>query len=193
MSKAQAAAAPVSLSDGIRLSSGLMFDYDDPGACPVTIEDIAQALSNVCRFAGHIPHFYSVAQHAWNVSRIVPAEHALTALLHDTAEAFTNDLPTPLKAAVPVFRELDERIEQAMAARFGFAFPLPPEVRLADARMLRIEKEDLKGDRSEWECLAGIDVPLALRARVSLNEWAPRVARHMFLSRFRELTGWPAR
>lgn len=177
----------ISLSEGIRLTSGAMFDYDNPGSAEVTIEDIAQALSNVCRFAGHLPRFYSVAQHAWNVSQIVPPEHALAALLHDTAEAFTNDLPTPLKVAVPVFKQIEVRIETAMASRFGFAYPLSQEVRLADARLLMIEKEQIKGDRSDWECLDGIDVPAELRKRVVLDEWPPKIAKQMFLARYRML------
>jgi hypothetical protein len=101
----------VALGDGIRLLSGCLFDYNDPRSSPVEIGDIAAALSKVCRFAGHIHQFYSVAQHVVNASRIVPAEHAFTALMHDTAEAFTNDLPTPLKFAIPVFKELEVSIE----------------------------------------------------------------------------------
>jgi len=58
----------VELGHGIRLLSGVLFDYGAPEKCEVKIEDIAAALSKVCRFAGHIHRFYSVAQHAVNVS-----------------------------------------------------------------------------------------------------------------------------
>jgi 5'-deoxynucleotidase YfbR-like HD superfamily hydrolase len=119
----------VVLSDGIRLLSGALFDYNAPRASEVLISDIAASLSKVCRFAGHIHQFYSVAQHAVNTRLIVAPEYAFTALMHDTAEAFTNDLPTPLKFAVPIFKELEVRIESAMAERFGFTYPLPDAVK----------------------------------------------------------------
>lgn len=178
----------VILSDGIRLLSGNLFDYNRPEATEVHIEDIAAALSKVCRFAGHIHRFYSVAQHAINASRIVPEEHAFNALMHDTAEAFTNDLPTPLKFAVPIFKELEVKIESAMAARFGFAYPLPDPVKLADAQMLAIEKVRLKRDLSHWDVLDGIETA-HVEHLVDLSPMAPARAETLFLERYRELTG----
>src|SRR3954471_20188676 len=101
----------IKMNDGIALLSGALFDYNNPDKSDVTLDDIATALSNVCRFSGHLPCFYSVAQHLVNTSRIVAPEFAFDALMHDTAEAFTNDLPTPLKWALPIFKELEVKIE----------------------------------------------------------------------------------
>jgi len=177
----------VQLSEGIRLYSGVMFDYNAPELCLVEIEDIAHALSNVCRFAGHVSHFYSVAQHAVNCSLIVDDEFAYTALLHDTAEAFTNDIPTPLKYAVPMFKDLEVSIETAMAARFGFTYPLPDEVKVADLQMLKLEKEAMKGsDNTEWSVLDGV-VSDHLRPIVNLSMMSPTIAKQQFLARFEEL------
>lgn len=183
------AESPVALSHGIRLLSGAMFDYADPGACAVEIGDIAGALSKVCRFAGHLPQFYSVAQHAVNVSRIVPPDHAFTALMHDTAEAFTNDLPTPLKHAFPAFRDLEARIEAAMAARFGFTFPLPEPVAHAGLVMLAVEKANLKGDDSRWAILDEVTIPEIFAASVAaeLRPLPPAEAERLFLERFHEV------
>jgi hypothetical protein len=181
----------VMMGDGIRLLSGAMFDYDNPAASDVRIEDIAGALSKVCRFAGHIPQFYSVAQHAVNTSRIVPPEYAFTALLHDTAEAFTNDLPTPLKfKAGDFFKPLEIRIESAMAARFGFAYPLPDPVKLADLQMLALEKEYLKRDHSQWDCLDGVDYE-HLRPLIYLSPMTASRAERLFLERYFELVSKP--
>lgn len=179
----------IQLADGIQLYSGAMFSYTDPGASDVQIDDIAHALSHVCRFAGHVKHFYSVAQHAVNTSRIVDREFALTALLHDTAEAFTNDLPTPLKAAVPVFKELEVAIETAMAARFGFQFPLPDPVKLADLQMLKLERDELKPHAfgAAWSVLEGVDVS-GLDLLVDLSPISPPRAKRLFLDRYMELT-----
>jgi len=133
----------------IALLSGARFNYNKPEESDVTVEDIASALSNVCRFSGHLPRFYSVAQHLVNTSRIVSDDQAFTALMHDTAEAFTNDLPTPLKWALPIFKELETKIESAMGKKFGFEFPYPKEVKEADTTMLILEKRFVKEDTSE--------------------------------------------
>lgn len=178
--------APVMMGDGIRLLSGCMFDYGDPASSEVGIGDIAAALSKVCRFAGHIHQFYSVAQHALNTSRIVAPEHAFDALMHDTAEAFTNDLPTPLKFAVPIFKELEVRIESAMAVRFGFSYPLSEAVRVADSQMLSIEKLHLKRDYSDWDCLKGVETA-HVEHLVDLSPMTPEQAESAFLSRYHEL------
>lgn len=176
----------VTMDQGIRLLSGCLFDYNAPEKCAVTIEDIAAALSKVCRFAGHIHQFYSVAQHAINASRIVPRAFAFDALMHDTAEAFTNDIPTPLKHAVPAFKDLELRIESAMARRFGFAFPLPPAVKVADLQMLAIEKLRLKRDTSHWAILDGTDIH-DIEHLVDLSPMTAKRAERLFLERVEEL------
>lgn len=176
----------VQLNEGIRLYSGAMFDYNAPQDSDVTIDDVAHALSHVCRFAGHIRHFYSVAQHAVNVSRLVPPEHAYAALMHDTAEAFTNDLPTPLKTAFPVFKELEVKIETAMANKFGFQYPLHESVKYADLQMLLLEKEMLKQDFSDWAVLEGVEHPDT--HRLWMIETSPAEAKRRFLHRYKELT-----
>ena len=170
----------------IELLSGKMFDYTNPEDCEVEIDDIAGALSNICRFSGHLPQFYSVAQHAVNVSRIVPVGHEKSGLLHDTAEAFTNDLPTPLKTALPVFKELEVAIESAMSRRFGFQYPLSDEVKLADLQMLKIEKVYVKLCDAHWELLDGIDVD-HLMDKVILEPLTPNEARTLFLNRWEEV------
>lgn len=176
----------IKMADGIALLSGALFNYNKPEESDVTIEDIASALSNVCRFSGHLPRFYSVAQHLVNASRIVPTEHAFTALMHDTAEAFTNDLPTPLKFALPIFKELEVKIESAMANRFGFQFPYSDEVKLADTQMLLLEKNYVKGDTNEWEYYRDVEFD-HLKDLVDLDSWQPRRAKREFLERYNEL------
>ena len=176
----------------ISLLSGGRFNYNKPEESDVTIEDIASALSNVCRFSGHLPRFYSVAQHLVNTSYIVPAEHAFTALMHDTAEAFTNDLPTPLKWALPIFKELETKIESAMGDKFGFPFPYPPEIKNADTTMLLLEKRYVKEDTSSWPLYEEAEREMLKNKRkllglVDLDSWQPRRAKREFLERYEEL------
>lgn len=48
----------------IRTFTGIYMNVFDPTDEMICIEDIANALSHQCRFAGHLPNFYSVAQHS---------------------------------------------------------------------------------------------------------------------------------
>lgn len=171
----------------IGLLSGARMNYNKPEESDVTLDDLASALSNICRFSGHLPCFYSVAQHLVNTSRIVPAELAFDALMHDTAEAFTNDLPTPLKWSLPIFKELETRIEAAMAQKFGFNFPYDPAVKLADTQMLLLEKNYVKMDDRVWPYYEDIKFE-HLRDLVDLKPWQPVRAKREFLERFEELT-----
>jgi 5'-deoxynucleotidase YfbR-like HD superfamily hydrolase len=109
--------------------------------------------------------------------------------MHDTAEAFTNDLPTPLKWALPIFKELEEKIESAMSKKFGFEFPYPKEIKEADTTMLILEKLYVKENTSVWPLYeqwtpAKVE---PFRKLVDLESWQPRRAKREFLERYNEL------
>jgi hypothetical protein len=181
----------VTLFEGIELLSGAYMDYKHPEQSEATIEDIGHALSNVCRFAGHLPRFYSVAQHVVNVSRVVEELGGdrwdqFEGLMHDTAEAFTNDLPTPLKAAFPIFKELEVKIEAAMAKRFKFGFPYCDLVKQADLILLGLEKVHVKGCSADWSVLEGIDFE-QYRSTVNLSKMIPARAYDFFMDAYQEL------
>lgn len=173
----------------IGLLSGAKMDYDNPGESDVTLDDLASALSNICRFSGHLPCFYSVAQHLVNTSRLVSPEYAYDALMHDTAEAFTNDLPTPLKWSLPIFKELEVKIESAMSERFEFNYPYPSEVKAADTTMLLLEKKYVKLDDREWPNYAPLDPEFEslVLPKVDLKPWQPVRAKREFLERYAQL------
>ena len=65
------------MTPDILTAAGRYFDFTRPADCAFDIDEIAHALSNICRFAGHTRTFYSVAQHSVHVSHLVPQEHAL--------------------------------------------------------------------------------------------------------------------
>lgn len=165
--------------------SGNYFNFLRPEAADFTIEDIAHALSNICRFTGHVKSFYSVAQHSVLVSRLVPAEHALAGLLHDAAEAFLGDVSSPLKMLLNDYKEIERCVEKEVLGRFGLSSDLHPEVKHADLRALATEKRDLMaiGASEEWSVLNGVTPDLA--AVVPLS---PGAAYHLFMGRFSALT-----
>src|SRR4029077_8735123 len=130
------------------LVDGTKFYILDPNPKIISIETIAHALSQVCRWAGQCEKFYSVAQHSVLVSEIVPDELALQGLLHDASEAFIGDITSPLKEAMEIgapgmLRFLENRIHQAVATRFGLEWPYSAEVKQADRIALATEKRDI--------------------------------------------------
>lgn len=162
---------------------GTYFDFVTPRKSVITIEDIAHGLSNVCRFAGHTKFFYSVAQHSYHVSFLVPEEHAFEGLMHDAHEAYVGDMPTPLKRLLPEYAELEHRCEDAVLAAFGLERPLNRSVKRADLIMLATEQRDLLPSHDdEWALLKGIEP-----CKDVIQPWPPEAARMLFLQRFHEL------
>lgn len=167
----------------IMLASGQYFDLEAPESSAFTIDDIAHALSQICRYTGHCREFYSVAQHSVLVSHAVPDEHALAGLMHDASEAFIGDVSKPLKMLLPDYKRIEDRVEHAVFARFGLPSKLPRCVKDADLVLLRTEQRDLMGaDGHNWSFTEGV-MPLPDR----IKPLAPSDAKMLFLSRFAEL------
>lgn len=168
----------------IQTLSGKKFDYLNSTADDIVIEDIATALSHTCRFGGHLPEFYSVAQHSVLCSQIVPPEFALEALLHDGAEAYCCDLPSPLKVLVPDYRFIESRIDRLIRHKYNLPEEISQVVKYADLTMLKTERRDLDiDDGTEWPMLAGIPASDLIQV-IPLR---PGQAYGRFMSRFNEL------
>ena len=172
------------IRDGyISTVSGRRFYFDDIQQDSIQIEDIAHALSNLCRFTGQCFHFYSVAEHSVLVSYTVPRELALVGLLHDATEAYCADLARPLKRLLPDYQTVEARIWSAIAQRFDLPEILPVEIKRADMAMLKLEVTKLLPPH----CAIELDLP-GETADVGLRCWDPCRARYAFMERYRELT-----
>jgi len=159
--------------------SGGRFYPLDPHPADVVLEDIAHALSLLCRYGGHVDRFYSVAEHCVLMSRAVAPEHAFAALLHDATEAYVVDVPRPLKRHLANYATIEASVWLAIAVRYGVDPILPPEVHEADNRILLTERTALMPRAERW---AQDDEVTPLP--VIIEGWSPPVAEQRYLDRF---------
>lgn len=149
----------------------------------ITVEEVAHALSNICRFGGHTRSFYSVAQHSVMVSLIVPAEDALWGLFHDAAEAYIGDICRPLKNLLPDYLKIESDVESEVLAKLGLTGLKPKSVKEADLIMLATEQRDLMPQHDdEWALIAGIS-PLPIK----ISPMSPDMACGFFMHRYQEI------
>lgn len=161
--------------------SGRQFCPLAPNPANICIEDIAHSLANICRYSGHSIVFYSVAEHSIHISHHVPYEHALAALLHDASEAYITDIPSPIKPYLSGYADIERRLEECIALKFGLAYPWDKSIKEADARILADERKQIMNptahSNEEW---GAVLPPLG----VVLPCWDPPTAERMFLERF---------
>lgn len=166
----------------IQTYSGVAFYPLDPSLDDIYIGDIAHSLSMKCRYGGHTTKFYSVAEHSILVSELVPPQFALWGLLHDAPEAYTADVPRPLKRMLAGWDEMEARIMDCVCERFGLDKGQPPQVSLVDLAITSDEKDALMMPcEKEWE-------GLSYKIGAEIVGYNPDMAKHMFLKRFKELT-----
>lgn len=177
--------------------AGRRFYPLDPRPEDVTIEDIAHALSNKCRWGGRPREFYSVCQHSVHVAQIVErtrSELTLAALLHDAAEAYLEDVPTPIKCVLWVdracvmepFHSTELRVLDAVWQAMGLGeFVEHHAIHMADRIALATEARDLMGGLT-WGGMVETNEP-------TIEPLSPRAARTQFLSMFRRLTAKASR
>ena len=125
--------------DCIRTFTGIYINVFEPKIEDIDIRDIAHALSNQCRFGGHLPQFYSVAQHSLVVSKLLNGSDELVGLLHDASEAYLLDIPSPIKKKLSNYKEIEDGLMKVISKKFGFEYPLNENVKKADAVALQNE------------------------------------------------------
>lgn len=137
--------------------TGKHFDFVKLDPDSVDINDIAWALSQICRYTGHTNEFYSVGMHSILASELVAEPFKLEALLHDAAEAYLSDISSPLKQLLPDYQALEKKVDQLIRTKFFLPLEMSPEVKLADRQMLSWEYRDLlPSDYQEWSTVVPI-------------------------------------
>lgn len=136
----------------IRTVSGIYINVFEPTPEMICIEDIAHSLSYQCRFGGHLPKFYSVAQHSLNCSFLIENDqYKLAALLHDASEAYLLDIPRPIKQGLSNYKDIENGLMNVIAQKFGFEYPLHSKIKEVDEMMLQIEWDCLMLKKEEWK------------------------------------------
>ena len=188
-----------------RMLSGRRLDLLAPSPADIAIEDIAHGLARVARWNGQTrgTHAFSVAEHAVLVEEIThnlnpdwEMQWRLAALLHDAPEYVIGDLISPFKAAIGFdYKSIENRLLEAIHARFGLPAALPGEITAAIKQADRIaayyEATLLAGfSKEEAERYFGIPaIPPELAALLSRLEPSPVAdAQQAFLARFAALT-----
>lgn len=161
--------------------SGKQIDLLCPTPNMIRLEDIAHALSNICRFGGHSRTFYSVAQHSVLVAELAPFRLRKEALLHDATEAYVGDVIKPLKVLLgDVFENIENSFLKAIIKKFDLDDKKLLKVKQCDKEALELEHEYLqKGNLDE---LARKIVEYPGNIERLLVPWPPEMAENIFLS-----------
>lgn len=151
----------------------------EPTADMFTLNDIATGLSNICRFGGQLPRFYSVAQHSILVCELAPPELKREALMHDATEAYLGDMIKPLKVIVgDAYTDVEQRFTIVISDKYNLDAGKLLAIKQFDKQALEIEHEYffLKS-KKKW------DAAFQQNNRV----WSNRTAKHLFIKYFHEL------
>lgn len=103
--------------------TGKSFDPVNPDVSKLDINDIAHALSLICRANGHSRYFYSVAQHSIACAKEAAArgygkEMVAFCLLHDASEAYLSDITRPVKKLLGKYLEAEKKLQDVIYERF---------------------------------------------------------------------------
>lgn len=132
--------------------SGVKVDLERPAWDSINIVDIAHALSMQCRYNGHVPTFYSVAEHSCRVVDVLlnkgHDQFALRGLLHDAAEAYLGDLVSPMKRISDIgalYKKYESKMDNAIGLRFDIPLWIhEPLIKEADLEVYQWEVEHIR-------------------------------------------------
>lgn len=155
-----------------------------PAVEALSVIDIAHALSNQCRYSGHVAFFYSVAQHCcllagWLAQHGGSPLDCLQILMHDAPEAYLVDVPRPVKQYMPQYRIWDHDINEVIREWMGWKdLPMLPIQDELDSRIIVDERAALMSR-------SGLDWGHHLEpVGVTIAPWTPEQAEKQFLMQY---------
>lgn len=188
--------------------TGRLVDVSNPDPDTICIDDIAWGCSRIPRFCGQtitaVP--YNVAQHsvfvAEEVEHMLCIENAenlkhrhvdivLAALLHDGAECYTGDWPSPVKQLPelhPIIKQIEDGLMRAILVKLEIPFPTKYEtdlIKRADKIAQKIEAHAFMQSRGKgWPALPEVSL-------VRLQQFAAPMdslsAYNLFMDKFNSL------
>lgn len=170
------------------LCDGTRLNILNPDPAMMTPHIIANSISKLCRFGGQIQgnDIYSVAQHSWFVSMIVPKKDAFAGLMHDATEAFCVDMPRPIKEFLTGYAEFEARLWKSLCIRYDLPLKLPASVKLADNIAVITEAKAFTTG-NDWKTW----FPELTPHPGMLYCMTPKRAKQVWLDRFQKLSGEP--
>jgi len=163
----------------------------------VDMRDIAHSLSLICRFQGHCPFHYSVAQHSYLVAALLqrdghPVEIQLWGLLHDAAEAYIGDVISPIKHQMHALRDdgssrsfsdIERKVLDVILPEF-LPREEPDVVKSADLQLLMDEARWFFGAKAASNYGVADRFP---NQRTIVEQWSPRLVSSRYLWLFNHL------
>lgn len=179
----------------IETVGGRRVDLLRPAPMQIDMGDIAWGLSRIARFVGQTKHehFYSVAEHSLWVSIYLyrttgDAEISLYGLLHDAHEAYTGDIPQPVKSLPVVHDEITRMQARIQAAIYqALELPAPPSdvadlIHESDRIALAVEARALMhSGGADWPLPPIPDIAQQIRLRSPI---LPFISGRAFAGRF---------
>lgn len=167
--------------------SGKHFRPLDPCVNDICIEDIAHALSQICRYTGQILKFYSVGEHSYLLAERLLKDgygprKALEGLLHDGTEAYLSDIARPIKIQpqFQLYRQAEAKLEYILFKKFNLTVDEKPGIiKDYDSRILITEMNVLFKHLNFK--LAGDGL------KVKIHGWPPKKAEAKFLEMYNYL------
>lgn len=132
----------------IQTFAGKKFDLLEPTGDMICIEDIAHHLSILTRWVGATKFPYSVAEHSLMVAKYCSEELKLEGLLHDAAEAYTNDFSYPFKKLMRHLEQVEidavvNQIQELIEYKFKLGFGHHDLIKVLDLRAAKTERNQL--------------------------------------------------
>lgn len=170
----------------IRTHGGRYVNIFHPTLDSISVDDVAHAGSNLPRFGGHLPYYfsacgnysctYSVAQHSclghdYILENGGSKYEAFEFLMHERSETLgLGDLASPIKRKLPDYKHAEENFDKFTAPIFGIPHPMTEMCKKTDIIML------------EWEWDA-----IMLKNK-NPEVWFPHRAKQEFLTRYYKYT-----